>query len=135
MEQRPPHECSAFQLRASRSVHAGAVSAPDGRGCRVQKAAVRAITSSRRAAVPRESPRVLDYLRANSRRFAMLSKAELKAWLAPARYAPVTGIDVCLPGLEVEAVRSQEVAFVVALDRKSTRLTPVTCQSRMPSSA
>ena len=45
----------------------------------------------------------------------MLSKAELKAWLAPARYAPAPGVDVCLPGLEVEMGRSQELAFVVAL--------------------
>src|SRR3982751_3515766 len=113
MEQRPPHECSAFRSRASRSVHAGAVSAPAGPGCRVPKAAASATTSSRRAAAPRESPRVLEYSRATSRRFAMLSKAELKAWLAPARYAPAPGVDVCLPGLEVEMGRSQELAFVV----------------------
>src|SRR3954468_11349551 len=59
----------------------------------------------------RVSPRVLEYLRATSRRFAMLSTSELKAWLAPARYGAVPGIDMCLPDLEVEMGRSQDVTF------------------------
>jgi hypothetical protein len=45
----------------------------------------------------------------------MLSTSELKAWLAPTRYGAVPGIDMCLPDLEVEMGRSQDVTFVVAL--------------------